>query len=809
MDYSESSIYQKAHCPHLKGSHACIIFSDERERRTSIKHFIKNSLAQNDMFLYVADTHVSSALEWLPFRPANCSEESYGQFNILNSKQVYSPFGNFAPEDMVTHILDLQRISVEKGYRSFAGTGEMSWVNRGWPGSERLIEYELLLNEWVKDYPSTILCQYDLNLFDGETILDILRIHPMLLVNGQILNNPFFKSPFRNQPNVIPISPINNQIIAELMLVQSLLYAFSCTQKIGDFVSSAVKNVPGTRQCTAEFTDNTQSTPVENFTQTSKGGEQTKFNNLSPFRTVTKNDDTYSFPCITANHLYGHLHVEVDEEKRFEVYEPFIQTLANSVATTLENQWQRHRLEDEIHKNKVTAKQLQKVNKNLQQDVAKRIQGEKIILHQAHYDHLTNLPNRFHSLDRLSHLLTEAQRCDNKIAVLFLDLDDFKKVNDTLGHETGDKLLIDAANRLRHIVRTEDTVGRLGGDEFILLLHGLTNYIDAKPIVDELLNQFRTPFTINNRGLILTASIGIALYPENGDDASELLRNADSAMYHAKKQGGNTYSYFTESMNHEVSRRLALETQICGALDRGEFEVLYQSKIDIKSCRIIGAEALLRWYNPALGHVSPKEFIPVAEQTGLITRLGQFVLTEALNKTVHWQRSLTDNFHIAVNLSPCQFRDPELVSVIEETIKQTGILATSVELEITEGVLMSGHRDVEKALAALSNLGLSIAMDDFGTGYSSLSYLRSYPFNVLKIDRSFINDITIDPRDKELINAAIAMAHGLNLEVVAEGVEAKEQLTILTELGCDYAQGNYFSKPLSAAEMSTLLERCE
>jgi len=442
----------------------------------------------------------------------------------------------------------------------------------------------------------------------------------------------------------------------------------------------------------------------------------------------------------------------------------------------------------------------------VKEDITLRKQQEEQILHQAHFDTLTDLPNRFLSLDRLSQLLNEAQRDDELVAILFLDLDDFKKINDTLGHETGDKLLIEAAERLRNVVRSGDTVGRLGGDEFIVLLGGLTDGVDAHLVAENLLNRFKDAFRIDGRELMLTVSIGIAFFPGDGDNASELLRNADSAMYHSKELGRNTYSYFTEAMNRDVSRRLALEEQIHGALDRGEFSIVYQPQIKITSGKIMGAEALLRWFNPALGNVSPVEFIPIAEQTGLIVPLGQFVLTEALNMTAYWQKEHAPGFRMAVNLSPRQFRDPDLVKFIEEVIRQSGVTSESLELEITEGLLMNAHAYISDALTALNNLGVSIAMDDFGTGYSSLSYLRSYPFDVLKIDKSFIRDITADPAARELINATVAMAHGLNLKVIAEGVETEEQFNYLKDLGCEYAQGYLFSKPVSIDEITGMLK---
>ncbi|MCK5649046.1 MAG: EAL domain-containing protein [Gammaproteobacteria bacterium] len=442
----------------------------------------------------------------------------------------------------------------------------------------------------------------------------------------------------------------------------------------------------------------------------------------------------------------------------------------------------------------------------VKEDISLRKQQEEHILHQAHFDALTNLPNRFLSLDRLSQLMQEAKRDNQHVAVLFLDLDDFKKVNDTLGHETGDKLLIEASERLKSVIRSRDTIGRFGGDEFIVLLGGLKDSVDAQPVTENLLKRFRDAFKIDGRELMITLSVGIAVYPQDGESTSELLRNADSAMYHSKQLGRNTFSYFTNRMNRDVSRRLALEEQIHGALDRAEFKVFYQLKIDVNNGQIIGTEALLRWFNPKLGNVSPVEFIPIAEQTGLIVPLGKYVLTQAMKQTAVWKNMASGSFRMAVNLSPRQFRDPDLVSSIENAIEQSGLTGEFLELEITEGVLMGGHSLVDSSLAALSNLRISLAMDDFGTGYSSLSYLRTYPFDVLKIDRSFVRDITRDPADRELINATIAMAHGLNLKVVAEGVETAEQFAYLKSLNCDYVQGYLFGKPMTEIELTEILK---
>lgn len=433
-------------------------------------------------------------------------------------------------------------------------------------------------------------------------------------------------------------------------------------------------------------------------------------------------------------------------------------------------------------------------------DVSEQYKSAEIIRQQAYFDTLTSLPNRFLALDRLSQLLTEAERNNEKTAVLFLDLDDFKKINDSLGHEIGDKVLIQSAQRLKQVLREGDTVGRLGGDEFIVLLRGITEHHDALVTTENLLKSFREPFVIDGRELMLTLSIGVAISPENGHCASDLLRNADTAMYQAKDLGRNTYSFFSKEMNTMMLRRFEIEEQMHGALERNEFELYYQPQFDVKKQNITGVEALLRWHNSTLGNVTPDEFIPIAEQTGLIIPIGRFVIKQAIDFLDEWQNSHHKNVTMAVNLSPCQFRDSELISFIKGSLNESNVSAEYLELEITEGVLMSGQSHIHDTLVEISALGIKLSMDDFGTGYSSLSYLRQYAFDVLKIDQSFISGIPLNKADSELVNTIIAMAHSLGLTVVAEGVETQQQLTLLDDLGCDLVQGYYFSKPLPAKQ---------
>lgn len=441
------------------------------------------------------------------------------------------------------------------------------------------------------------------------------------------------------------------------------------------------------------------------------------------------------------------------------------------------------------------------------QDISFQKEQEKQILRQAHFDTLTGLPNRFLAIDRLTMFLQEAERSKTKVAVFLLDLDQFKKVNDILGHDVGDRLLIECATRLQDNIRGSDAIARLGADEFIVMINNVNTEDEVEIVARSLLKNFRDIFKLEGRDLLLTASVGISLSPDDGSDPQELLRNAELAMYHAKESGRNMYQFFSQKMNAGISRRLQLEEHLHSALERGELYVHYQPVIDIKSGQIEGAEALLRWHNPVLGQVSPEEFIPIAEQTGLIMPIGYFVLSESLWFSHRWYQEYGLNLKMAVNLSPLQFRDKKLIERVEAELSRYRMAGDSLKLEITEGVLLGNQDHVQKSINALTKLGVHLSMDDFGTGYSSLNYLRNYPFNILKIDRSFIQGFESDETAPALIDATIAMAHSLGLEVVAEGVETEEQFKYLKQRGCNYAQGYLFSKPLSEEEFRKLFKQ--
>ncbi|GGB89346.1 GGDEF domain-containing protein [Marinobacterium zhoushanense] len=444
----------------------------------------------------------------------------------------------------------------------------------------------------------------------------------------------------------------------------------------------------------------------------------------------------------------------------------------------------------------------------LKEDISLRKRQEERLQYQAHYDPLTALPNRVLIMDRLQQLIRDARRNNEYVAVMFLDLDDFKKINDSMGHDVGDQALVQAASRLVDSVREGDSVGRLGGDEFIVLAGHFSQKESVQVVAANILESFWDTFDLGGREIMLTASIGIAIYPFDGDSLSELLKSADTAMYLSKAQGRNRYAFFTNELNQSISRRLQIEEHLRAAIDNGELRVAYQPQYEVKSRSMIGVEALLRWNSSALGQVGPDEFIPIAEQSGLIVPIGRFVMQQALSDAMQWVAQ-EPQFKLAVNISPVQFRDEELADFLRQELERSGFPASRLELEITEGILMRGGPMVENTLATLHEMGICLSMDDFGTGYSSLSYLRRYPVDELKIDRSFVQEMTVDEADRELVSAAISLSRGLGLRVVAEGVESKEQLEALSEMECAVVQGFLLSKPVCAKEIDALLMQRE
>ncbi len=428
------------------------------------------------------------------------------------------------------------------------------------------------------------------------------------------------------------------------------------------------------------------------------------------------------------------------------------------------------------------------------------------LLYMSHHDLLTNLPNRILLRDRLSQALNRNNAQRGMVALLFIGMDRFKKINESLGREVGDQVLTRVSQRLNRSNNNGEVLARLSGDEFAIIIEGTRELTAISHIAKQILDQFSQPIIVNEREIYLTASIGISLYPCDGCDTRQLLTNADIALTRAKDEGRNRYQFFEAKMTRHTHKFFQLETDLRKALDLNQLVVYYQPQINLLSRKITGLEALIRWNHPQLGLISPVDFIPLAEECGLIVPIGEWVLREACKQIVSWQKQGRPPISVAVNLSPVQFRQDNLVSMVDQIIQETGIDPTILELEITESMIMDGIDKATSTMVELTELGLQLAIDDFGTGYSSLSYLRYFPLSKLKIDKCFIERVTSDEDDAALASSVIALAHSLKLKVVAEGIETEAQADFLRQKSCHQGQGFLFSKPLPAHELVELLD---
>jgi diguanylate cyclase (GGDEF)-like protein/PAS domain S-box-containing protein len=431
--------------------------------------------------------------------------------------------------------------------------------------------------------------------------------------------------------------------------------------------------------------------------------------------------------------------------------------------------------------------------------------SERKLWQLAHHDALSNLPNRLLLNARLDHAMQRAHRTSTKLALLFIDLDRFKNINDSMGHQVGDELLRDVSRRLQAAVHEDDTVARLGGDEFVVLLEDIPDANVSRRIANRIIERLSDPVTVRGKSLVVTASIGVSLYPEDGQDSETLLKNADAAMYQAKNLGRNRLAYYAPGLTHEIQQRLELEHELRDGISRKEFTLHYQPQFASSDGRLVAVEALLRWNHPQRGMVPPNEFIPIAEETGLIGELGCWVTETACHQAMQWRAEGSPMFTLAVNLSPYQLRG-ECTETLMSILERTGFDAEWFEFEVTESLLIEeGGFALQQLTEMRERLGMKIAMDDFGTGHSSLGQLKCLPIGKLKIDRSFISDLPGDANDAAIVKAVILMAHTLGLEVVAEGVETREQHRFLCQSGCDHLQGFLYGKPMPAEEISRLL----
>jgi diguanylate cyclase (GGDEF)-like protein len=435
-----------------------------------------------------------------------------------------------------------------------------------------------------------------------------------------------------------------------------------------------------------------------------------------------------------------------------------------------------------------------------------RKRTELELVRLAHFDQLTSLPNRTLLRERVDHALARAMRAGSGVATLILDMDRFKEINDMLGHEIGDKLLIEAARRIRACVRDQDTVARLGGDEFAVILEGVSEAKEILPVIERIIDSLREVTTIEGHAVNSSTSIGIAMYPENGNDLSELLRAADLAMYQAKSSGRGRYQFFADAMQEEAQSRHALEWALRRAVERSEFELVYQPQLCLRTGTVIGVEALLRWMNPTRGLLTPYHFIAGLEEFGLINQVGEWVLKTACEQISKWRAMHFAPMRIAVNVSAQQFEDPMLIDKIRSALEETKLPPELLELELTESCLMSDPAQASALLREIRDVGVRIAIDDFGTGYSSLTYLHEFPLNALKIDKIFVQSVESNDRGGPISKMIIGLGQNLGLEVIAEGVETEAQLQYMREHGCDVAQGYLYARPESPEDLTPWLQ---
>ena len=425
-------------------------------------------------------------------------------------------------------------------------------------------------------------------------------------------------------------------------------------------------------------------------------------------------------------------------------------------------------------------------------------EAERKIRHLAYHDTLTGLPNRLLFMDRMDQAISRAFRANEKFTLLFIDIDHFKVINDSMGHEAGDQLLTSVTQRLQHALRRSDTIARLGGDEFTVILENISELDDVMAVTQNLLDSLSGPLQIGEREVQVGASIGIAIFPEDGTNFGTLLKHADTAMYRAKEQGRNKFEFYKAEMSSAAMYRLELENSLRKAIDKGEFVVYYQPKYELKTRTCWGMEALVRWQHPEEGLISPDDFIPLAEETGIIVKLGRWVIETACEQFSEWKKQGYKIHNLAINISARQFSEQNLPRLFETVLKENGLDARDIEIELTENTLVENHDKAKAILNELHEMGLRIALDDFGTGYASMAYLKDFPIDTVKIDRSFITDIPNNVEDMAIVRAISSLTKALDLCLIAEGAENDTQIEFLKDIGCEQGQGFYWSKPVPA-----------
>lgn len=804
------------------GQNVGFYFDSDEDHRAILRDFVLEGLFRDEKILYLTARRTPEQMRAV-FADIYAAQQTWlGPEQVCLVPAISPPLPASYPlvENFSQFVREQSDLARKQGFSGLRITSERLLSVEFIHQSHERIAYKNQIQAVLRELGATMLCQYDLRLFDNSALMDLLTTHQKIIYRRQIHTNfyfvPFvFEEDGRSEITLrtclrnlndrskaerdIQLRIHQQSLIAELgrdalagisldalmdKVVKSVGHALGC-----DF-SRVLELVPEGRVMTTRASSGWSAQALQEPPPTCNPRSLEGFALLEVKHPVVLSASAQTQPLCICTPLpdlhvlsgacvaipgpsrpFGVLGVYSAGHKSF-VREDllFLQSAANILAVAIE----RQRADREIQK-------------------------------LAYYDSLTGLPNRALLYDRLERALSHARRTFQEVGILFLDLDRFKSINDTLGHASGDDLLKIIAERLIGCVRHCDTVARLGGDEFVVVLTDIDREDGVAGVAQKILYELTRPVLLGTSEVTTTTSIGIAVFPEDGEDVGALLRHADIALYQAKDRGKNIYQFFSPEMNARVQERVQVEINLRKALERREFFLLYQPQLDLHSGRMVGVEALLRWNHPELGVITPERFIGVAEETGLILNIGQWVLAQACDQLSQWRKQSFAGLRLAVNISPRQFNHPCFIDMLDEVLENSGIEPSCLELELTESTIMENADVTLMTLTDIKVRGISLAIDDFGTGYSSLSYLKHFPFDRLKIAQSFVRDLTSDQDNFAIVNAVIAVAHSLNIKVIAEGVETLQQLQFLRARQCDEMQGFYFGHPMTAEKLSELL----
>ncbi len=800
------------------GQNVGFFFDSDEDHRWVLRDFVRDGLERGEKILYLT-SHRNSEQVRRSLDLPELARHAPEQICFIPAFTPQVPLDRPLIDIFAEHFRAQLQLARQQGYSGLRLTSERVFSLEFLAQPQERIAFKRQLHALVREQNCEMLCQYDLRFMDNAALLDLLCVHPLVIFGRQFHEN-FYFVPFscehagrsqitlrnclknlqdRSRADLEIQARVNQQaLVAELgrdalggMAVDQLMVKVvrSVADLLGGSACRVMELVPDGRllqvRAACGWTDEAEQAAASTCsTRTLEGLTLLEANRPVVFSAPEHHTLSICPPlpdqavtqaaCVSIPgqpRPFGVLGVYVAQDRSFGREDLlFLQSVANVLAVAIERQ-----------------------------------RADREIQHLAYYDVLTGLPNRTLLLDRLERALSRARRNGNETAVMFLDLDRFKSINDTLGHACGDKLLQVTAERLVASVRHTDTVARLGGDEFVVVLAELDREEGAAGVAQKILQTLAGPVQLDEQEVFITTSIGIAVFPEDGAEPGILLRHADIAMYQAKERGKNTYQFFSQEMNARVQERMQVETSLRKALERDELFLLYQPQLDLRTGRMVGMEALLRWDHPELGVLTPEKFIGIAEETGLILSIGQWVLLCACRQAKEWKNLGFPAMRLAVNISARQFNHPCFIDMIDHVLAETGFDPGCLELELTESTIMENADVTIMTLTDIKVRGVNLAIDDFGTGYSSLSYLKHFPFDRLKIAQSFVRDVTSDMDNAAIVDAVIAVAHSLNIKVIAEGVETRQQLEFLIARQCDELQGFYFGRPTSVEQFTDLL----